>query len=1212
MKKSINKEDAAEEKKHENNTDSEGSSESMMDNNGVETMQESSDTTIISEENNGVAGGGSSAAEMMMETTMGITYDGPTIRSDGGDHPLNNSIASQGEDHNAITTNNNNHTNTTTTTTTCPKWSTTLSTPTNRASFTPTTDTTSPKQNLHGLGLKYSIDRTKVLSRTGKNCSTLLFEIATLHDELCTSLQRICPAILEQASQGTPMEGFGKDANRCFMSFVSQMQILGVCLRKDIARPYHENSIGLAEEAAKHYSGYTATRGRCAVARNDALRLRKRYVDCVKEVDAAIGALRKARALKAGKKRKSAANESSNNESGGASKDNNNKGEGVETILNPNTSSYCYWEKELRQFGEKHGLAKQCELVIRASEEAQAAQTRYATGVAEENASVEEVQDAERMALDAIQCLEEERIVFLIGLLDRLLQDEKESLENMSLNLASVEPFDLADGNHRELPIPSSTSSSTTTTSLFMSPRRRAQSDDGPAINETRMLQLPDNIAEMRDNMKSLIGRQLGRLKTLKLVAAFNEGMASAIESFATSLKGQLETNSSTVVLNKNEGANVLGSWNSAIGSLEMYPKHAEVLAKQIRRGNTQLQHILQSAEREAKAFQEKEEFRWKSLCDAARVESKAKMKHKQCVADLEKARARLTLVEGEQVSGSDGGAGDGDNNGGPSNSPMKSRAQSTKMDRHMNKAMGRMFSILPGGGEDVMNKVLTPQQRQAIANRQLDEAQAKEEKGKESFEVARSVKQQAIVSYETEAEATEAKFKSEERNEWNEMQKSLVCSVDAMQHFREGQLKSVVSSIDGVRDHLGGKALEDVAQWTMLMERRVKDQRDRSAVDGDAKEEESNLECGFSLKVQLVERTDMQDLIRHFLDHEDVIVDDAVDFGGEDAAESSSKEVNKGDVVIETSTPLPDVPPDPLIGKMDPIFSKKLKNVSIDKYYSAGWSEDTPLYGPWLNKKGSFEVTVGDWEHSSDGEGFENAWSLEKFTQKRKIRFKFQRTTHLYIGPPIAGVTQTQYLMKDGNDRCVVMMTVEMDGIPYSDVFAVEVRWSARRVGENDIAIDAGVFVRFTKSSMFASKIKSGTLKETSPIHLDLFEVIKSAIASGEEGGEIVDLEVEPDEEITSTVEVKVAETATDETTSQVEGIFRQLVAAVLSLTQSQQLLLAFVVVYFVIKMLFRKNDPTADTIDDLAQKVDNLTNEVMEMKTMLLKMSEQSITER
>ncbi len=88
-------------------------------------------------------------------------------------------------------------------------------------------------------------------------------------------------------------------------------------------------------------------------------------------------------------------------------------------------------------------------------------------------------------------------------------------------------------------------------------------------------------------------------------------------------------------------------------------------------------------------------------------------------------------------------------------------------------------------------------------------------------------------------------------------------------------------------------------------------------------------------------------------------------------------------------------------------------------------------------------------------------------------IKFKFRRTTHLYIGPPIAGVTQTQYLMKEGDDRCVVMMTVEMDGIPYSDSFAVEVRWSARRVNQNDIAVDAGVFVRFTKSSTGFSSLR-------------------------------------------------------------------------------------------------------------------------------------------
>ena len=50
-----------------------------------------------------------------------------------------------------------------------------------------------------------------------------------------------------------------------------------------------------------------------------------------------------------------------------------------------------------------------------------------------------------------------------------------------------------------------------------MSPRRRAGTDDGPAINETRTLNLPDRIAETRDNMKTLIGRQRSILKSLKL-----------------------------------------------------------------------------------------------------------------------------------------------------------------------------------------------------------------------------------------------------------------------------------------------------------------------------------------------------------------------------------------------------------------------------------------------------------------------------------------------------------------------------------------------------------------------------------------------------------------------------------------------------------------------------------------------------------------------
>lgn len=139
--------------------------------------------------------------------------------------------------------------------------------------------------------------------------------------------------------------------------------------------------------------------------------------------------------------------------------------------------------------------------------------------------------------------------------------------------------------------------------------------------------------------------------------------------------------------------------------------------------------------------------------------------------------------------------------------------------------------------------------------------------------------------------------------------------------------------------------------------------------------------------------------------------------------------------------------------------------------------------------------------------------------------------------------------------------------------------------------------------------------MKETSPIHLDLFDVIKSAIAStSDEGDEDVkDLEVKEleDEEITNhPAEIKEPSleiSTKNETISQIESMFRQFVATFSSLSQNQQLLLACIVLYSVTKIFTRKGDVRSEAIDD---KVDNLTNEVREMKAMLesiLKLSEQ-----
>lgn len=177
----------------------------------------------------------------------------------------------------------------------------------------------------------------------------------------------------------------------------------------------------------------------------------------------------------------------------------------------------------------------------------------------------------------------------------------------------------------------------------------------------------------------------------------------------------------------------------------------------------------------------------------------------------------------------------------------------------------------------------------------------------------------------------------------------------------------------------------------------------------------------------------------------------------------------------------LNEVPPDTTLEKMDVVLTRHLKGVSIQRFYEIAWSEgngtsDKPLYGPWLSRV-CFDVNVGDWVF----EKVVGPWCGESYDQKRVITFKVKRKTHLYIGPPIANVTQTHFCRQDGNDKCVLGMTVEFEGIPYSDTFAVEVRWVARRQGTNDIQIDVGLFVDFRRNvGLLKGKIRSGTIEES------------------------------------------------------------------------------------------------------------------------------------
>lgn len=310
------------------------------------------------------------------------------------------------------------------------------------------------------------------------------------------------------------------------------------------------------------------------------------------------------------------------------------------------------------------------------------------------------------------------------------------------------------------------------------------------------------------------------------------------------------------------------------------------------------------------------------------------------------------------------------------------------------------------------------------------------------------------------------------------------------------------------------------------------------------------------------------------------------------------------------------DAPPDQVLKKMEVVLKKKIKNVSVKKYYENCWSEGNrtdadPFYGPFLIEKKSHDVKVEDWEFD-EGEGFENKWSGEKFPQKRVVKFKFTRSTHLYIGPPIAGVTQTQFCSVDGDDTCIVEMTVEMDGIPYADVFAVEVRWVARRVGNKDLLIEVGVLVDFKKSSMFASKIRSGTIEETKPVHVALFDAVKSACAAGpeeEEGDEEEELEEEFEERETlesknmlGVILSQISSFVSSVKTHSIQSKLKQLgfTAAPESVSQQLPVMLAVVFCFVCLRHFMM---PVSD-LQHLHDRMDHLNTEMAEVKDLLKEM--------
>lgn len=203
-------------------------------------------------------------------------------------------------------------------------------------------------------------------------------------------------------------------------------------------------------------------------------------------------------------------------------------------------------------------------------------------------------------------------------------------------------------------------------------------------------------------------------------------------------------------------------------------------------------------------------------------------------------------------------------------------------------------------------------------------------------------------------------------------------------------------------------------------------------------------------------------------------------------AALGAAKEGHVSKDGTKQKSPLFRMPAEPILQQMTIIGKQKIKGISINDYYEAAWSEGEncnkkQIYAPFLTSCGKNDVKVTPWEMGGEIVG---DWCGEKYTQQRYVTFNFMKQT---IGQTLVEVKHTQRCRRLGNDRCIVQMTLEMKGFPYSDCFVVEVRHVASRVGESDIIVEIGMSVRFLKSCLFEGKIKTNTGAETTKAQLEL-----------------------------------------------------------------------------------------------------------------------------
>jgi len=401
--------------------------------------------------------------------------------------------------------------------------------------------------------------------------------------------------------------------------------------------------------------------------------------------------------------------------------------------------------------------------------------------------------------------------------------------------------------------------------------------------SEATAANLPPAVAQLRTDFLVFLRRATA---THQYIAAFRSlilTLLTAHEAYASSLASALtshgyptpnnapppiDTQSLCVSISKTEGGRAFQAWSSIITSILQTIKVTQPLVASLQ---TVVQVLATSpavvnGEKMIKTTREAGDLAWKNIQDAGRLCAKAESRWRAGEGEVKRTAARLEAMTGDyerelEIHSAAGLTTDAMPEGGGKSVDALDEKDSD-FGSGVRKLVGGVLSSL-GGGEDVMNKIVSTKERVEMCQDEHEKALVSLHNAKIHVDACQKAMGEKCELYAVAFKETFGRLKADEEVKQELCMESVQKCVEAFGEFVERRKSAIGRAGEELKPHVeGGEILQDRAEWARKIERKIR--RKNEEVEKRLKEEEGeekaeekreddDAEDGFNVQIRLV-----------------------------------------------------------------------------------------------------------------------------------------------------------------------------------------------------------------------------------------------------------------------------------------------------------------------------------------------------------------------